>query len=79
MVDRLAEDMWRLGYEEGASAAQMVSLLYQWNQLVEKAAKHIEEEGIDDVFELVMAISGNLMALKAATEATDQAIAGLHP
>ncbi len=79
MVDRLAEDMWRLGDKGGGSAAQMVSLLYQWNQLVEKAAKHIEEEGIADVSGLLMAISGNLKALKAATEATDQAIADLHP
>ncbi|WP_368418063.1 hypothetical protein [Rhodovarius sp.] len=79
MVDRLAEDMWRLGDEEGVSAAQMVSLLYQWNLVVEKAATRIEEDGIADVSGLVTPLSGNLEALKAATEATDQAIAGLHP
>jgi hypothetical protein len=79
MVERLAEDMWRLGDEAGVSAAQMVSLLYQWNQLVEKAAARIDAEEINDASGLVTLMKGNFQALKTATETTDRAVAGLHP
>lgn len=79
MVDRLAEDMWRLGDERGVSAAQMVSLLYQWNQLVEKAATLIDAKETDDVSGLVTSMKGNFQALKTATEATDLAVEELHP
>ena len=71
--------MWRLGDEGGVSAAQMVSLLYQWNQLVEKAATRIDAEKINDVSALVTSMRGNFQALKTAAEATDRAVAGLHP
>ncbi len=79
MIDRLAEDMWRLGDELGASAAQMVSLLHQWSNLVEKAATRIEEEGTNDVREFVQPMSGNLNALKKATEETERGVAKIHP
>lgn len=79
MIDRLAVDMWRLGDEAGASAAQMVSLLYQWSALVEKAATRIEEEGTNDVRAFVQPMSGNLNALKMAIEATKQGVEKIHP
>lgn len=79
MVDRLAEDMWRLGDEEGRSAAQMVALLYQWNQIVEQVAARVEAGGIDEVSALVKSMTGHLQALNTATEATERAVAGLHP
>ena len=57
----------------------MMSLLYQWNQLAEKAATRIDAEKINDVSALVTSMSGKFQALKTATEATDRAVAGLHP
>ncbi|MCX7356371.1 MAG: hypothetical protein NTY59_16440 [Alphaproteobacteria bacterium] len=79
MIDRLAEDMWRLGDELGASAAQMVSLLHQWSALVENAAKRIEEEGTNDVHAFIQPMSGNLNALKKATEETERGVEKIHP
>ncbi len=79
MIDRLAEDMWRLGDGVGVSAAQMVSLLYQWNALVEKAAARIAEGGAQDISAVVQALSGNIAALKSATEETERGVAKIHP
>ena len=79
MIDRLAEDMWRLVGDAGKSAAQMVSLLYQWNALVEKAAAQIETGMQDDNFAVGQSLRGHLKILKSIIKETEHGIKKIHP
>ena len=42
-------------------------------------AKRIEEEGTNDVHAFIQPMSGNLNALKKATEETERGVEKIHP
>ena len=78
-LNQLLQIRWRRWMTRAFLAAQMVSLLYQWNALVEKAAARIAEGGAQDISAVVQALSGNIAALKSATEETERGVAKIHP
>ena len=71
MLDRAALDLWRLGDAAALDTSQMLSLIHQWNSLVEGAIAKFIRTG-DGHF--VASLQGNLAALGIVTHDADKSV-----
>ena len=68
MLDRASMELWKLGDDVGPTAVQLLALLHQWNQLVDRAATILETTP------RVSALGFSIGHMKALRQAVEEAV-----